>query len=127
MAIYDGTTGNPPSIIQWNLWGSDNFGKIKADGSKFFYLKDHLGSIRAIVDEDNALVYAKDYDCWGYPMEGRSWQLDESKYKFTSKERDMESNYDYFSAIGRKDCRLFFHRCCPPRRILHQQLLKVLD
>jgi len=29
-------------------------------------------------------------------MEGRSWQLDESKYKFTSKERDMESNYDYF-------------------------------
>jgi len=31
-------------------------------------------------------------------MEGRSWQQDDSKYKFTSKERDLESNYDYFGA-----------------------------
>jgi len=97
MAIYDKTTG-AATLVQWNLWVADNFGKIKADGSKFIYLKDHLGSIRAIVDGDNALVYAKDYDMWGYPLEGRSWQQDESKYKFTSKERDIENSYDYFGA-----------------------------
>lgn len=31
-------------------------------------------------------------------MEGRTYQSDESKFKFTGKERDEESDYDYFGA-----------------------------
>jgi len=30
------------------------------------YLKDHLGSIRAVLDTTNTVVSAQDYDCWGY-------------------------------------------------------------
>ena len=31
-------------------------------------------------------------------MEGRSFDSAKSKHKFTGKERDKESNYDYFGA-----------------------------
>jgi len=29
-------------LYQWNVWGTDNVGKINANGDKFFYLKDHF-------------------------------------------------------------------------------------
>jgi RHS repeat-associated protein len=97
MAIYQGTT-----LDFWNMWGLDNFGKINANGSRFFYLKDHLGTVRAVVNQINDLVSAQDYDAWGYPMENRSFtngRISFSKtYEFTGKERDDESNYDYFGA-----------------------------
>jgi RHS repeat-associated protein len=97
MAIYQGTT-----LDFWNIWGMDNIGKINANGSRFFYLKDHLGTVRAVVNQINDLVSAQDYDMWGYPMENRSFtngRISFSKtYEFTSKERDDESNYDYFGA-----------------------------
>ena len=35
---------------------------------------------------------------WGYLMDGRSFDSYKSKYQFTGKERDNESNYDYFGA-----------------------------
>ncbi|MEO8663913.1 MAG: RHS repeat-associated core domain-containing protein [Ignavibacteria bacterium] len=37
-------------------------------------------------------------DAWGYLLEGRKYDSDTSKYKFTGKERDKENNYDYFGA-----------------------------
>jgi RHS repeat-associated protein len=37
-------------------------------------------------------------DVWGYQMEGRKFASSLSQYKFTSKERDIESDYDYFGA-----------------------------
>lgn len=91
----------------WNVWGTDNVGKIKADGSKFFYLKDHLGTIRVVLNEDNQIVSAQDGvypdmlligNCWGYPLENRSYQTDSTMYKFTGKQRDTETGYDYFGA-----------------------------
>ncbi len=73
---------------------------MKADTSKFFYLKDHLGSTRAVINTQNQVISAQDYDPWGYIIENRSYQSENSKYKFTGKERDrdIESNYDYFGA-----------------------------
>lgn len=91
--LYSGT-----NLVQWNVWGLDNVGKINADGSKYFYYKDHLGSVRAIVDQNNQLVSAQDYDAWGYIMNNRNWQSENAMYKFTGKERDNESTYDYFGA-----------------------------
>lgn len=95
MAIYQGTT-----LQQWNIWGIDNLGKVAADGNAFFYIKDHLGSIRAVVDQNNNLVTCQDYDSWGSTIPDRQWiqSSDESMYKFTGKERDNESTYDYFGA-----------------------------
>jgi len=41
---------------------------------------------------------AQDYDAWGYILEGRTYESEEGKFKFTGKERDEESFYDYFGA-----------------------------
>ncbi len=59
-------------------------------------MKDHLGTFRAVTNSSNALIAANDYDAWGYVL--REWNGSNSKYKFTSKERDSETNYDYFGA-----------------------------
>lgn len=93
IAVYDVTT-----LKHWNVYGNDLIGKIDADTKRFYYLKDHLGSIRAIVDENRTLTSAQDYDAWGYLMQDRMYQSDGSIYKFTGKERDNESTYDYFGA-----------------------------
>lgn len=93
LAIYQ--SGN---LVQWNVWGSDNIGKINSDGSKHYYLKDHLGSVRAVIDENTDVVSAQDYDAWGFLLEDRTYESSETKHKFTGKERDVESEYDYFGA-----------------------------
>ena len=80
---------------------------MKANGNKLFYLKDHLGTIRAVMDTNNAVVAAYDYDAClpaeapaqagGYPLENRTYESGSSvgsKYKFTAKERDKESASD---------------------------------
>lgn len=88
--------------LRENIWGIDNVGKINADGSYYFYIKDHLGSIHAVINTNNQIVSAQDYDCWGYIIQNRQWQQNQNNdqciYKFTGKERDNESTYDYFGA-----------------------------
>jgi len=105
VALY--VNGN---IMQNNIWGLDNEGYITSAGALNFYLKDHLGSIRAVTDENNSVISSQDYDAWGYLMQGREYHSEGSVYKFTGKERDKESEYDYFGAryydsrIGRWGC-----------------------
>jgi RHS repeat-associated protein len=93
IAIYSSS-----SLTQWNIWGLDNVGKINADTTKYYYLKDHLGTIRVVLNSTNQVVSANDYDAWGYAMQNRSYQSGNTMYKFTGKERDNESSYDYFGA-----------------------------
>jgi len=93
MAIYE--NGN---IKQWNIWGLDNVGFILTEGDKRYYLKDHLGSVRAVLDESETVISSQDYDAWGYQLQDRNYDSDVSIYKFTSKERDDENKYDYFGA-----------------------------
>ena len=77
--------------------GNDLVGKIRKD-KPYYYFKDHLGSVRAIVNEEVQIVAAFDYDAWGYPLEGRTYNADSLKFKYTGKELDKESLYDYFGA-----------------------------
>src|SRR4030095_8603711 len=95
IAIYTSS-----ALQQWNFYGLDMVGHMNADTTKYYYLKDHIGSIRAVLNSSNAVISAQDYDCWGYLMENRTYQSANVKYKFTGKERDneLESNYDYFGA-----------------------------
>jgi len=68
-------------------------------GSKFYYLKDHLGSTRAVVDAAGNVKEALDYYPFGLLMPGRIYQSgSETKEKFTGKERDSETGLDYFGA-----------------------------
>jgi RHS repeat-associated protein len=73
-------------------------GAVTSD--KYYYLKDHLGSIRVVVDTVGEIVSYTDYDPWGMILNGRSsnFGFANDKYKFTGKERDTETNYDYFGA-----------------------------
>jgi len=71
-----------------------------------YFLKDHLGSIRATVqDTTGAPVRGyDDYDPWGYILAGRSLASSvlpvATRNRFTGKERDDEFsvNWDYFGA-----------------------------
>ena len=93
------------SIDQWNIYGMDNIGFIDGNEDIRFYMKDHLGSVRAVTDVSGNVVSSQDGACprmllagdaWGYLLENRVYDSDVSVYKFTSKERDDESKYDYF-------------------------------
>jgi RHS repeat-associated protein len=85
-------------LVQWNIWGLDNVGKINADTTRNYYLKDHLGSIRVVLNSTNQVISAQDYDAWGYPLENRTYNATAMKYDFTGKERDNQTTYDYFGA-----------------------------
>lgn len=95
IAIYSGST-----LEQWNLYGNDQIGFIDNTGKRSFYLKDHLGTIRATIDSTNTVLSAQDVDAWGYQLENRSFSNANQRYKFTGKEKDkdLENNYDYFGA-----------------------------
>lgn len=60
--------------------------------------KDHLGSIRVVLNSTNQVISAQDYDAWGYPLENRTYNATAMKYDFTGKERDDQTTYDYFGA-----------------------------
>ena len=70
------------------------------DLKRLYYVKDHLGSVRLTVDQNGSVVSYDDYDPWGMVLEGRSGNSGDAndKIKFTGKERDKETNYDYFGA-----------------------------
>ncbi|MBX7046520.1 MAG: RHS repeat-associated core domain-containing protein [Ignavibacteria bacterium] len=56
-----------------------------------------MGSIRAVTNSANEVISAYDYDAWGYKL--REWKSgNDAKYRFTGKERDNETGYDYFGA-----------------------------
>ncbi len=69
-------------------------------GPTYYYLKDHLGSVRATIDEKGNRVGYDDYYPFGEIMPGRSSNsaIADAKYKFTGKERDVETSLDYFGA-----------------------------
>jgi RHS repeat-associated protein len=75
-------------------------GRVANTPERYYYLKDHLGSIRVVVNETGDIVSSDDYDPWGMILEGRSTDNNyhNAKYKFTGKERDKETGYDYFGA-----------------------------
>src|SRR5690554_6906214 len=72
---------------------------IKESRSKRYFIKDHLGSTRAVVNASGTVLQATDYYPFGLIMDGRSY-LSGSRTKegFTGKERDDETGFDYFGA-----------------------------
>ncbi len=66
-----------------------------------YFLKDHLGSTRATVDDAGQVVAYDDYDPWGMILPGRSMSAQANlPNKFTGKEHDDDFglNWDYFGA-----------------------------
>ena len=119
LAVYDMNTGRVKYYNlyrKWCLWDglklnwdsiwvedprSQNPGywSYSRTDSRYYYIKDHLGSIRISIDETGNVVNAQDYYSFGGIL--RSYEtggLSGERYKFTGKERDTETNYDYFGA-----------------------------
>ena len=76
----------------------DFAGTSKSCGS--YYLTDHLGSTRAIVDNNGPVLEIFDYYPFGLLMPQLSLTTGNTIEKFTGKERDTEGNLnlDYFGA-----------------------------
>jgi hypothetical protein len=54
---------------------------------RYYYVKDHLGSIRQTIDDNGVVVEKQDYSSYGAILQGRSMNTASSneKYKFTEK------------------------------------------
>jgi len=92
IAVYQNS-----NLSYYNIWGNGLEGKIKGN-LKYYYYKDHLGSVRAVLEGSSGkILQAQDYDAWGDIFRQYSSE-DTTVNKFTSKERDTETGYDYFGA-----------------------------
>jgi len=62
-----------------------------------YYLKDHLGSVRATVNDVGEVVSYDDYDAWGLILNGRSMTAQANlPNKFTGKELDEEAGLGWY-------------------------------
>ncbi len=67
--------------------------------ARYYYLKDHLGSVKMTVDTSGTVVGLDDYYPYGSVMNGRSYTSSaDQRYKFTGKERSATTGLDYFGA-----------------------------
>jgi RHS repeat-associated protein len=65
---------------------------------RYYYLKDHLGSVRVTVNENGDVVHYDDYYPFGLQMPGRSLEEDGPKERFTGHELDDETGLFYAGA-----------------------------
>jgi RHS repeat-associated protein len=98
---------NTSNLKTANIYGSGMIGRVDLSGGatggyyeRLYYVKDHLGSIRvgisSVTTTNNNITYACDYYPFGETI--REYTAGSNKYKFTEKERDNETSYDYFGA-----------------------------
>ncbi|MEO1023893.1 MAG: RHS repeat-associated core domain-containing protein, partial [Bacteroidota bacterium] len=89
--------------ITHNLLGRGIEGQwASGEGSRYF-LKDHLGSTRAIVDQNGNHLSSYDYYPFGAQMAGRSSNTsnENDTYKFTGHEHDDEAGMNLYNANAR--------------------------
>ncbi|MCK4667648.1 RHS repeat-associated core domain-containing protein [Candidatus Dependentiae bacterium] len=72
-------------------------GTIDLDSRKYFH-QNFLGSIAMITDKDGNTEEHNKYEPFGDIIWSKSYINTDNNYKFTGKERDKESNLDYFNA-----------------------------
>jgi len=97
--------GPANSIYTYNInAGGETIGQVMRNSSsvsRYYYLKDHLGSVRVIVNTSGAIDSYNDFYPYGMLMPGRSSSTSaDVRFKFTGKERDVETGWDSFGARG---------------------------
>jgi hypothetical protein len=70
--------------------------------SKYYYVKDHLGNIRVTLQQNGNLASARDYYPYGETLRAYTTAGVGDRYMFTEKERDVETNLDYFACPDTK-------------------------
>jgi RHS repeat-associated protein len=69
---------------------------LVAPAGVFYYFSDHLKTASVIADSAGGIKAESDYYPWGGELQFVN--ADSNHYKFTDKERDLESGLDYFGA-----------------------------
>ena len=75
-----------------------NWGIRELETDIYYYHGDHLGSANWITDAQGMPVQYIHYAPYGELIANQTPYLYDERFKFTGKERDEESGYDYFSA-----------------------------
>jgi RHS repeat-associated protein len=96
----EAVTKDDPTATVFHI---DDIGYAQMQGSAWtraYYLKDHLGSVRMTVLDIGGIIGYDDYYPFGMIMPRRSSNSGNAagRYKFTGKERDVETGFDYFGA-----------------------------
>ena len=91
LAEYTGQTQSARYVYA----GSRRIARI-AGSSASYYLAEHLGSTRSLVDDEGAVTAA--YDYWPYGKVLATNGTDTTHFRFTGHERDAESGLDYMLA-----------------------------
>ncbi|WP_020404502.1 RHS repeat-associated core domain-containing protein [Gracilimonas tropica] len=88
-----------------NTWSSEitKTYTVRRSQQRYFYVKDHLGSVRVTVDEEGEPIGYDDYYPFGLVMPGRSSNVSnpDDMYKYTGHERDNEIGLDLTYAGAR--------------------------
>lgn len=79
-------------------WVNQNEESLTRSDELFYYIKDHLGNIRQVIDQDGNIVSANDYYSFGEILRSFNTGSFDGRYKITEKERDDETSLDYFGA-----------------------------
>ncbi len=91
LAEYSGQTLSARYVYA----GTRRIARIAGDSASY-YLADHLGSTRSLVDEEGAVTAA--YDYWPYGKVLATSGAESTHFRFTGHERDPESGLDYMLA-----------------------------
>jgi RHS repeat-associated protein len=90
-----GNTNNS-SFNEYIFFGGKRIARRDSSNNVSYYFADHLGTARVVTNSSGSICYDADF----YPFGGERTVTDtcDSTYKFTSKERDLESGLDNFEA-----------------------------
>ena len=90
------TDASGNTINEYIFFGGKRVAREDSNGDIVYYLADHLGTSRVVSDESGTILDDSDF----YPFGGERVVTSSSgnAYKFTGKERDAESDLDYFGA-----------------------------
>ena len=90
--------------VDYNVWaGNDNIAQVRYDNARgysyYYFLKDHLGDIKIVLNSSGGVDSYNDFYPYGKQMPGRNQTGSaDGRYKYTTKERDVETGLDYFGA-----------------------------
>ena len=101
LAEYDGT-----QLQYWNILAAagETLGRMDEDDeTRYYYLKDHLGSVRVTIDDSGTIVGYDDYFPFGMQMSGRSWNQGNAfdDQKFTGHFLEQEGSLGIYHAGAR--------------------------
>jgi len=90
-SVYEMNPGDAGFVYKYSNIGGE--GKIHADNSIHYYVKDHLGSTRRVLDETFNDVEVIAYQAYGNQITLQTSSEDETRDNFTGKELDKEGSY----------------------------------